>query len=187
MNRTQTIEDRTMSQTHMLEDHLLRLEIEDFLWMEADLLDEFRYEEWLELLTDDLSYWMPIRENVPSREMEGELSDPESGLSWYSDDKATLARRIGQIRTHFHWADEPFSRVSHIVSNVRILGWTGPDEVRVKCRFVFYRNRHADEESTFIGKRIDTLRRVDGEWKIARREIYLDESVMLFKNLTSFF
>jgi biphenyl 2,3-dioxygenase beta subunit len=52
---------------------------------------------------------------------------------------------------------------------------------------MFYRNRHADEESTFIGKRIDTLRRVDGGWKIARREIYLDESVMLFKNFTNFF
>jgi 3-phenylpropionate/cinnamic acid dioxygenase small subunit len=77
--------------------------------------------------------------------------------------------------------------VSHIIGNIRILGWNGPDEVRVKSRFVFYRNRHADEESTLIGKRIDTLRRVNGEWKIARREIYLDESVMLFKNFTNFF
>jgi 3-phenylpropionate/cinnamic acid dioxygenase small subunit len=175
------------SQAKTIEDYLLRLEIEDFLWYEADLLDEFRYEEWLDLLTDDVSYWMPIRENVPSREMEEELTDEETDPSWYTDDKATLTARVGQIRTHVHWADEPFSRISHIVSNVRILGWTGPDEVRVKCRFVFYRNRHEDEESTFIGKRIDTLRRVNGDWKIARREIYLDESVMLFKNFTNFF
>jgi 3-phenylpropionate/cinnamic acid dioxygenase small subunit len=173
--------------TKTIEDYLLRLEIEDFLWYEADLLDEFRYEEWLDLLTDDVSYWMPIRENVPSREMEEELSDESTELSWYTDDKATLTARVGQIRTHVHWADEPFSRISHLVSNVRILGWTDAGEVRVKSRFVFYRNRHADEESTFIGKRIDTLRRVDGQWKIARREIYLDESVMLFKNFTNFF
>ena len=170
-----------------IEDYLLRLEIEDLLWEEADLLDEFRYEEWLDLLADDVSYWMPIRQNVPSREMEDELTDEESEPSWFTDDKETLKARVGQIRTHVHWADEPFSRISHIISNVRILGWSGPDEVRVKSRFVFYRNRHADEESTFIGKRIDTLRRVGGCWKIARREIYLDESVLLFKNLTNFF
>jgi len=173
--------------TKTIEDYLLRLEIEDFLWLEADLLDEFRYEEWLDLLTDDMSYWMPIRENVPSREMEEELTDEDTELSWYTDDKATLTARVGQIRTHVHWADEPFSRISHIIGNVRVLGWTGPDEVQVKCRFVFYRNRHQDEESTFIGKRIDTLRRVGGEWKIARREIHLDQSVMLFKNFTNFF
>jgi len=170
-----------------IEDYLLRLEVEDFLWYEADLLDEFRYEEWLDLLTEDVSYWMPIRQNVPSREMEDELTDEATEPSWFTDDKETLKARVGQIRTHVHWADEPFSRISHVISNVRILGWSGPDEVRVKSRFVFYRNRHSDEESTFIGKRIDTLRRVDGEWKIARREIYLDESVLLFKNLTNFF
>ena len=170
-----------------IEDHLIRLEIEDFLWYEADLLDEHQYDEWLDLLTDDLTYWMPIRRNVPSREMETELTAEGADLSWYTDDKANLERRVKQIQTHVHWAEEPFSRVSHIVSNVRILGWNGPDEVRVKCRFIFYRNRHSDEESTFIGKRIDTLRRVDGSWKIARREIYLDQSVLLYKNLTNFF
>jgi 3-phenylpropionate/cinnamic acid dioxygenase small subunit len=170
-----------------IEDYLLRLEIEDFLWEEADLLDEFRYEEWLDLLADDVSYWMPIRQNVPSREMEDELTDEELEPSWFTDDKETLKARVGQIRTHVHWADEPYSRISHVISNVRILGWSGPDEVRVKSRFIFYRNRHADEESTFIGKRIDTLRRVGSGWKIARREIYLDESVLLFKNLTNFF
>ena len=176
------------SQTPTIEDYILRLEIEDFLWHEADLLDEFQYEEWLDLLTDDVSYWMPIRRNVPSREMERELTQ-EGGteLSWYTDDKRTLERRVAQIRTHVHWADEPYSRISHIVSNVQVLGWSGPDEVRVKCRFVFYRNRHEDEQSTFIGKRIDTLRRTNMGWKIARREIYLDQSVLLFKNLTNFF
>jgi 3-phenylpropionate/cinnamic acid dioxygenase small subunit len=59
--------------------------------------------------------------------------------------------------------------------------------VRVKSRFIFYRNRHEDEQSTFIGKRIDTLRRTPEGWKISRREIYLDESVLLFKNFTNFF
>jgi 3-phenylpropionate/cinnamic acid dioxygenase small subunit len=169
-----------------IEDHLLRLEIEDFLWQEADILDDFRYEDWLDLLTDDVSYWMPIRRNVPSREMEGELTAEGPEMSWYTDDKPTLVKRVAQIRSHVHWADEPYSRISHLVTNIRVLGWNNPNEVRVKCRFFFYRNRHEDETSMLIGKRIDTLRRTDDGWKIARREIYLDESVLLYKNLTNF-
>jgi len=176
-----------MIQTLTIEDHLLRLEIEDFLWNEADLLDEFRYEEWLDLLADDVSYWMPIRRNVPSREIEGQFTAEGPELSWYTDDKTTLTNRVLQIRSHVHWADEPYSRISHFVSNVRILDSKGPDEVRVGCRFMFHRNRHDDEESNFIGRRIDTLRRTADGWKIARREIYLDESVLLFKNFTNFF
>jgi len=169
-----------------IEEHLLRLEIEDFLWNEADLLDEHQYEEWLDLLTDDATYWMPIRSNVATPVIDTELTDEGPDLSWYTDDKPTLEKRVKQIRTGQHWADEPRSRVSHIVSNIRVLKWDGK-EARVKCRFLFYRNRHADEEGTFIGKRIDTLRRTDNGWKIARREIYLDESVLLYKNLTNFF
>ena len=176
-----------MTTPRSIEDHLLRLEIEDFLWHEADLLDEHRYQEWLDLLTDDVIYWMPMRSNVPSREMHREFTVEDADLSWSTDDKDTLEKRVAQIETHVHWAEEPFSRVSHMVANVQVLGWIGPDEVRVRCRFLFYRNRHADEESTFIGKRTDTLRRTEGGWKISRREIYLDESVLLFKNLTNFF
>jgi 3-phenylpropionate/cinnamic acid dioxygenase small subunit len=172
--------------TEALEEHLLRLEIEDFLWNEADLLDDHHYEEWLDLLTDDVSYWMPIRRNVATREIDTELTEEGPDLSWSTDDKDTLEKRVAQIRTGQHWADEPRSRITHMVSNIRVLSREG-NEVRVKCRFLFYRNRHSDEQSTFIGKRIDTLRRVDGAWKIARREIYLDESVLLYKNITNFF
>jgi 3-phenylpropionate/cinnamic acid dioxygenase small subunit len=176
-----------MTTSKTIEDHLLRLEIEDFLWQEADLLDEHQYDEWLDLFTEDTRYIMPIRRNMPSRDMDKEYVEGDTGMWWYNDDKRIMEKRVQQLNTHVHWAEEPLSRVSHMVSNVRILGWKGPNEVRVKCRFMFYRNRHADEESTFIGKRIDTLRRVDGGWKIAKREIYLDESVLLHKNLTNFF
>ncbi len=166
---------------------LLRLEVEDFLYYEADLLDEHRYEEWLDLFTEDTRYWMPMRRNIPTKGEERELTAESGEISWFNDDKATLEKRVKMIRTGVHWADEPLSRVTHVVGNVRLLDAPAPGEVRVKCRFVFYRNRHMDEESLFIGKRIDTLRRVDGRWKIARREIHLDQSVLLHKNLTSFF
>jgi 3-phenylpropionate/cinnamic acid dioxygenase small subunit len=178
-----------MLETFTIEEAMLRLEIEDFFWYEADLLDEHRYQEWLDLFTKDMKYWMPLRRNVASKEMDADLTKEGPEIAWFNNDFETLERRVQQVMTGVHWADEPLSRVSHMIGNVRILESKSnkPDEYRVSCRFVFHRNRHQSEDSTFFGRRIDTLRRVDGSWKIARREVYLDESVLLHKNLTSFF
>ena len=63
---------------------------------------------------------------------------------------------------------------------------TTPSEVAVRCRFLVYRNRVETETDLLVGKREDTLRRVDGGWKIARRMVVLDQSVLLVKNLTFF-
>ncbi len=60
-------------------------------------------------------------------------------------------------------------------------------EVETRCRFLVHRNRLQDETATLIGKRNDTLRRVGGDWRIARREIQLDQNVLLAKNLSVFF
>ncbi|MGB8378288.1 MAG: aromatic-ring-hydroxylating dioxygenase subunit beta, partial [Rhodanobacteraceae bacterium] len=60
-------------------------------------------------------------------------------------------------------------------------------EIHTRCRFMLYRNRNEDEQDFFVGKRNDHLRRVDGAWRIARREIFLDQNVLLAKNLPAFF
>lgn len=91
-----------------------------------------------------------------------------------------------QILTGVHWAEEPLSRVCHMVSNVEILT-ASPTEVTVRSRFLVYRNRVETETDFFVGKREDVLRKVDGQWKIARRKILLDQNVLLAKNLTVFF
>jgi 3-phenylpropionate/cinnamic acid dioxygenase small subunit len=63
-----------------------------------------------------------------------------------------------------------------------------PDHVRVKSRFLVYRNRLQDETDFFVGKREDILRRdPDTGWKVARRTIILDQNVLLAKNVTVFF
>ena len=164
----------------------LRLEIEDFFYYEADLLDDRRYDEWLDLLADDVRYFMPIRRNVPFGQQEHENTVPRTEMSWFDEGKLTLEQRVKQINTGSHWCEEPFSRVTHMISNVRLVE-AGPSEVHVRCRFLVYRNRLEDEESFLIGRRFDTLRRVDGSWKVARREILLDQNVLLAKNLTTFF
>jgi len=170
---------------------LLRQDIEDFLYHEAELLDERRYEEWLELFTEDTHYFMPMRRNVPRDELDREFTREGADVNWFDEGKDTLGRRVKQILTGVHWAEEPPSRICHMVSNVQILDATpagpAPTEVAVKSRFLIYRNRVETETDFLVGKREDVLRRVDGAWRIARRKIVLDQSVLLAKNLTFFF
>lgn len=169
----------------------LHHEIEQFLLAEADLLDERRFPEWLDLFTDDLRYFMPIASNVKFGEEDREFSREKQDAAWMDEGKETLAQRIRQIQTGIHWAEEPKSRMSHIVTNIRVVGaepdLDAPELVRTRCRFIVYRNRQESEVDLLVGKRNDTLVRVDGSWKISRREILLDQNVLLAKNLTTFF
>ena len=165
---------------------LLMREVEEFLYNEAELLDERRYEEWLDLFSEDARYWMPMRRNVKFGEPERENTTEGQDMAWFDEGKETLAQRVKQILTGIHWAEEPISRVCHIVSNVQIIGEDPPD-LTVKSRFVVYRNRVETETDFLVGKREDVLRRVAGLWKITRRKIILDQNVLLAKNLTVFF
>ena len=170
---------------------LLKQEIEAFLYQEAELLDERRYEEWLELLADDLRYWMPMRRNVRFGELEREFTREGLDINWFDEGKDTLTRRVQQILTGVHWAEEPLSRICHMISNIQLLrvspSASEPVEVAVKCRFLIYRNRVETETDILVGKREDVLLRVDGGWKIAQRKIILEQNVLLAKNLTFFF
>src|SRR3954451_25461219 len=105
---------------------LLVQDVADFLYREAELLDERRYEEWLGLLADDIRYWMPMRRNVKYGETEREFTRETEDINWFDEGKDTLTRRVRQIQTGIHWAEEPQSRISHMVSNVQLLDVT-PD------------------------------------------------------------
>src|SRR5437764_544623 len=170
---------------------LLKQELEEFLYREADLLDERRYEDWLALIAEDVRYWMPMRRNVKVGEPEREFTRAGQDINWFDEGKETLTRRVKQILTGMHWAEEPVSRISHMVSNMRLIevnpSASEPQEVTVRCRFLIYRNRVETETDILVGKREDLLRRVDGQWQIARRKIILDQNVLLTKNLTFFF
>ncbi len=170
----------------------LKQEIEEFLYNEADLLDQRRSKEWLELLAEDLVYFMPIRRNVKfGQHAERENTRQGEGISWFDEDKWTLTKRVEQILTGVHYAEEPLSRVTHMVSNVRLLEVSpsaeGARDVTVGCRFLVYQNRVEYETTTFIGRRTDMLRRVGASWQIARRELILEQNVLLAKNLSVFF
>jgi len=169
---------------------MLLCEVQEFLYREADLLDERRYEEWLEIFSDDLQYRLPIARNLRAQQIAGEYLTGPLDVSWVDDGKSTLARRVAQIRTGVHWAEEPLSRTAHIVSNVRVVSALpsvdDAREVEVSCRFLVYRNRNADEEDTLIGRRSDTLRRNGASWLICRRMVYVAQSVLLSNSLSFF-
>ena len=101
---------------------LLKEEIQELLYREAELLDERRFEDWLDLFTEDARYWMPMRRNVPAEEPEREFTREGVDVNWFDEGKDTLTRRVKQIRTGVHWAEQPPSRICHMVSNVQLLG-----------------------------------------------------------------
>ena len=167
---------------------LLKEDIGEFLAFEADLLDARRYEDWLALLTEDIRYWMPMARNMASDDTGREFTIEDEDVNRIEEGIETIRQRVAQLATGLHWAEQPPSRTSHMISNLRVLeNSDGLDEVKTRCRFLVYRNRLEDEQNIFVGKRNDTLRRANGSWKIARREIYLDQNVMLSKNLSVFF
>jgi 3-phenylpropionate/cinnamic acid dioxygenase small subunit len=170
----------------------LKADVEDFYYHEADLLDERRFRAWLDLLAEDVSYFMPIRRNVKfGQHAARENTRQGEGISWFDEDKWTLTKRLDQILTGVHYAEEPLSRITHMVSNVQIKAVRPQlDDVReldVSSRFLVYQNRVEYETYTFVGRRHDKLRLTGEGWKIAKREILLEQSILLAKNLTTFF
>lgn len=182
-----------MSTKEFLNQHLdITPEISSFFFYEADLLDERRYNEWLDILHEDIKYFMPMRRNVKF----GQHADKEntklgSDISWFDEGKWTLTKRVEQILTGVHYAEEPLSRISHLITNVRVLDQSkneaGLRTVKTSCRFMVYLNRVEYEVNTMVGKRYDTLVETENGWRVLEREIILDQNVLLVKNLTTFF
>jgi 3-phenylpropionate/cinnamic acid dioxygenase small subunit len=164
----------------------LRQRVEDFLFLEAELLDERRLREWLELFTEDLHYWMPVRHNPLERaeELLGELAKP--GDSYYfNDNKESLRIRVERVYSRTAWAETPPSRTRRLISNVRVKGHGGI-ETEVHSNFIVYRTRMERDEDFFVGTRRDVLRETNSRLKIARRMIILDQAVLGAKNISVF-
>lgn len=173
-------------------------EVEQFLYREARLLDERRFHEWLELLTDDIHYWMGSRSNRypksskaiaildPDRYVEDDLTKADE-LAILDEDKASLTSRVARLDTGMAWAEDPPSRTRHLITNIEVEPGDAAVEVKVYSNFMVYRSRAETEQDFYVGARRDVLRRVAGAWKIAGRKITLDQNVLLAKNVSIFF
>lgn len=170
----------------------IKREIEEFLYDESNMLDDRQFKDWLETLADDLEYFMPMEFNVKFGEhAKKEVTTRAQHMSWFNEGKWTLTKRVDQILTGVHWAEEPLSRVCRLVTNVQLTAIAtnveGELEVDVSSRFLTYQNRCEYEQYLFVGDRRDRMRRTADGWKLARREIRLHQNVLLAKNLSIFF
>jgi 3-phenylpropionate/cinnamic acid dioxygenase small subunit len=152
---------------------------------EAWLLDDRKFDDWLELFTDDVFYFMPRRRNVHRKDLAQELTEV-GDLAIFEDDKTYLRMRVERLQTGMAWAEDPPSRTRHLIGNLVVQPLPN-GEVQAKTAFILYRSHHETEENIFAGSREDVLRQVAGQWKIARRIIVLDANVILAKNLSVFF
>ncbi len=158
-------------------------EAHEFLVREAELLDERRFREWLDLLAPDIVYRMPVRVTAPETLEQGLLED----MAHFDEDLYSLRKRIERFETGHAWTEDPPSRTRHFVTNVRTFEGTAADEIVVKSYVLLFRSRGDIRDADLVSaERTDTLRRTDAGLRLAKREILADESVLRTQNLAVF-
>lgn len=165
----------------------LRDAVTDFLYHEAELLDDRMFREWWALFSDDLVYWMPARWNLfkgPTK-VDEEL-EQRGGLYYFNDTKESLRLRVERLYTGTAWSESPPSRTRHFISNIRVKQ-EADDELEVRSNFLVYRTRLEHDRDQYVGGRIDRIRQVGKDFVIARRTIVLDQAILDAKNISVFF
>lgn len=158
-------------------------EIQEFLYREALALDERRLRDWLAMLTDDITYEVPVRVTREDH-ADWELS-PTSRI--FDDDRQTLEVRVRRLETDFAWAEQPPSRTRHYVTNVLVDTTDLPDEYLVHSNCLIYRSRGDSPTPSFYSlARKDTVRREADGWRLARRWAAFDQALINAHNLSIF-
>ncbi|MBO0865382.1 MAG: 3-phenylpropionate/cinnamic acid dioxygenase subunit beta [Mycobacterium sp.] len=159
------------------------LQAHQFLVDEAYLLDAQQYEAWLDTLTDDIRYLMPVRVTTAL----GAGFDTSPGMAHFDEDKYSLSRRVARFRTEHAWTEDPPSRLRHHITNVRTFEGTDDTELCVESAELLFRSRGDVNEAALVscGRR-DVLRWCGSQLKLAQRTIMVDESVLRMQNLAVF-
>ncbi len=142
-----------------------RADVEDFLYHEAALLDDWKLKEWEALLTDDAAYYVPPNDQPDS--------DHRRALFLIADDRERIRQRIIRVLDPNCHAEFPKSRTRRIISNVRITGTDG-DLVSVAANFVCYRYRRYERIREYVGTYQYVLKRSDGFFRIKERRVLID-------------
>lgn len=163
----------------------LHHEVHQFLVEEAEMLDEQRYDDWLALLTDDVVYRMPVRVTTAGIGTASTRSD----MDHFLEDRYSLRKRVERLHTDYAWTEDPPSRVRHFVSNVRAFRPVDEpaDDVIARSYVLLFRSRGDTRAGELLaGERTDRLRPVEQGWRLACRDIVVDESVLRTQNLAIF-
>ncbi len=157
----------------------LYFDISNWLYAEAEMLDEGRFRDWLSLLTKDIRYHVPVRVTVPT----GQGTGFAEAAAHFDDNYYLLEQRVRRLETGFAWAEDPPSRTRHLVTNIRLQSDQG-DGLRVTSTLLLHRTRgDIAEPEQLVGQRHDLFRNQDGDWKLASRTVYLDHSSLPMQNL----
>lgn len=142
-----------------------RADIEEFLFAEAELLDEWRLPEWLELFTEDAIYYVPSTDVAPD-------SSPDKNLFYVADDRFRLSERVKRLMKRTAHAEFPHSRTRHLVSNVRIRN-RSEAEIEVGSAFVTYRTKDGITD-TYFGSNRYRIVVENGRLRIREKRCLLD-------------
>lgn len=169
---------------------LRHLQAHQFLVDEAYLLDAQQYEAWLRTLTDDVRYVMPVRVTIARGASLDTPSGRGPGMAHFDEDKYSLSQRVARMGTEHAWAEDPPSRLRHFITNVRTFACDDPGEetlLLVESAELLFRSRGDVNDGALLScGREDLLRWCDDCWKLARRTIIADESVLRMQNLAVF-
>lgn len=159
------------------------LQAHQFLVDEAYLLDSQLYEAWLETLTDDIHYVMPVRVTTAL----GAGFDTSPGMAHFDENKYSLGRRVARFLTEHAWTEDPPSRMRHYITNVRTFASEDDVHLIVESAELLFRSRGDINDGALVScGREDLLRRAGERWMLARRTITVDESVLRMQNLAVF-
>jgi 3-phenylpropionate/cinnamic acid dioxygenase small subunit len=155
---------------------------EQFLFHEAEMLDDARLHDWLSLLESDVDYRIPTR---VTRE-HGALKSGFSSESFLMiDDFGSLKARVQRFDTDFAFAEDPPTRTRRIIGNVRVVAGAG-DELEVKSNFILFRTKLDQQSQLLAGERHDVLRLTREILRLKSRVVLLEHTVLPMENLAIF-
>jgi benzoate/toluate 1,2-dioxygenase beta subunit len=140
--------------------------VEQFVYREARYQDEQRYDEWEALWADDAIYWVPSG---------ADDIDPTAQMSIIFDNRSRIGTRIKQLKTGKRHAQNPASKLRHLIANVELLpaaAGAPEDEVEVGANFLVYESRERGV-TLWAGRSEWTLRRAQDDFRIARKKVML--------------
>lgn len=154
--------------------------IQQFLFREARLLDEDRYDDWHALVAEDIHYHMPVQRSRYKRERRTHAIDTDH----FNDDFGSLRLRVERLKRPGVPSMDPPPRTCRQVSNVEVEPTGTAGEYRVHSTVQLTRNRLYDEDEILTARRVDVLRGDgNGAFRLARREIRTTQNVIRLRNL----
>jgi 3-phenylpropionate/cinnamic acid dioxygenase small subunit len=155
----------------------------EFLFREAELLDNRQWREWLALLTEDIDYRVPNRITAERAHPAAAFSDQSFHML---ETFASLSARVARLESEYAWSDNPPSRTRRFVSNIRAQRAESGDELSVKSNLLLVRGLRDGPPELIYGERHDVLRWTEDGLRLARRLVLLDHTVIPTHHLAFF-